>query len=46
MNGVFEWGRGCVWLLRFLSTPNWHTGLTLEDDVVAGGAGGGVSLLL
>ena len=34
---------GCY---AFLSSPNRHSGLTLADDVVAGGAGGGVSLLL
>ena len=38
-------GRG-VGCYVFLSTPNGHSGLTLADDVVAGGAGGSVSLLL
>ena len=39
-------GGGAFGCFVFLSTPNWHTGLTLADDVVAGGAGGGFSLLL
>ena len=39
-------GGGAFGCFVFLSTPNCHSGLTLADDVVAGGAGGGVSLLL